>query len=82
MVWRNAKFLKRVNRIIEEVCGFANTSGGTIVIGVTNSGEVFDVKVGKDTLEKLTNKITNNTDPIIYPRIESIEIDESKNHGG
>jgi len=71
-----------VQSIIEEVCGFANTSGGTIVIGVTNSGEVFDVKVGKDTLEKLTNKITNNTDPIIYPRMEAIEIDESKNHGG
>ena len=55
--------------IIETICAFSNTRGGEILIGINNSGEVKGVEIGKNTLEDLTNKIKENTDPEIYPRI-------------
>jgi len=55
--------------IIETICAFSNTRGGEILIGINNSGEVNGVEIGKNTIEDLTNKIKENTDPEIYPRI-------------
>ncbi|MDH5414995.1 MAG: putative DNA binding domain-containing protein [Flavobacteriaceae bacterium] len=41
------------------VCGFANASGGKIVIGKTDSGEVLGLKDYKRLLEDIPNKIQN-----------------------
>lgn len=56
--------------LVETVCAFANTGGGEIYIGVSNSGKIIGVDIGKDTIEDLTNKIINNTEPKIYPEIK------------
>ncbi|MFQ6063394.1 MAG: helix-turn-helix domain-containing protein, partial [Methanosarcinales archaeon] len=63
------KSLADMDRIVEEICGFANTDGGTLIVGVSDSKEVFGVNIGKDT---------NNTDPVIYPSIEILDV-EGKN---
>jgi len=42
---------------VETVCAFANAQGGTILIGVSNAGEVVGLTLGKDTLESLANRI-------------------------
>lgn len=71
----NIEFKKSVGEwkeIIETVSAFANASGGKIIIGASNLGKILGVKIGKDTIEDLTNKIVNNTDPKVYPKI-SIE---------
>jgi len=60
------KYLADMDRIVEEICGFANTDGGTLIVGVSDSKEVFGVNI---------EKITNNTDPVIYPSIEILEVD-------
>ncbi len=70
--------LANIDKIIEAVAGFASNKGGEIFIGVSNSGKVPGVDIGKDTIEKLTNKITSHTEPKIYPSI-SIEKAEGKN---
>jgi len=57
--------------IIETVSAFSNTRGGEILVGINNSGEVKGVEIGKNTIEDLTNKIKENTDPEIYPRIST-----------
>jgi ATP-dependent DNA helicase RecG len=82
--------LSQADRIVETVAAMANASGGKIIIGVSNSGRVIGVDIGKDTIEKLTNKITQNTDPSIYPKITVdqkdsrniivIEVPESQDH--
>lgn len=69
--------LSQINEIVETVSALSNKKGGRIVIGVSRSGKILGVKIGKDTIERLTNKIVGNTDPKVYPRI-SIEKVEGK----
>ena len=57
------------------ISSFSNASGGTLVIGVTDSGKIKGVDLGKDTLEKLANRIKQHTDPKIYPSIRTVKID-------
>lgn len=70
--------LSQMKEIIETISGFASTEGGKILIGVTESGKVKGVEVGKGTIEELANKIGQNTDPKIQPRI-SFEKTKNKN---
>ena len=82
--------LSQINEIIETISGFSNTEGGKIIIGVSKSGKLLGVEIGKDTIEHLTNKIAQNTDPKIRPRINVermnnrniiiIEVKESADH--
>lgn len=61
--------------IIEVVSALANTRGGRIVIGVSKSGKLLGLQIGKDTIERITNQISQNTDPKIHPRITVEKVD-------
>jgi len=61
--------------VIETISAFANTKGGIVLIGVQDNGEIRGIKVGKDSIERFTNKIIQNTDPKIYPSIEVAKVD-------
>jgi len=62
--------------IIETISALSNTRGGEIYVGINNSGEVNGVEIGKNTIEDLTNKIKENTDPKIFPHITRKVIDD------
>ena len=76
--------------IIETISAFSNTKGGKIIIGVSKSGKLLGVDIGKDTIEHLTNQISQNTDPRVHPHITIekikdksiiiIEVKESSDH--
>ena len=61
--------------IIKTISAFANTKGGKIIIGISKSGRFLGVEIGKDAVEGFTNKISQNTDPKIYPRIIAKRLD-------
>ncbi len=61
--------LGELREIIETVVAFANRSGGKILIGVKDNGEIIGVDIGKGTLENLINNIINSTEPPIYPSV-------------
>jgi len=68
--------LSQINEIIENVSAFSNTEGGKIIIGVSEEGKLLGVDIGKDTIERLTNQISQNTDPKIHPRITVKKMDK------
>jgi ATP-dependent DNA helicase RecG len=66
------------SRLVEIVASFANSDGGTLFIGVRDNGDVKGTKIGRGTIENLTNTITDNTDPTIYPKIATPKINGKK----
>jgi len=61
--------------IIKTISAFANTKGGIILVGISSKGTASGVQIGKRTIEDLANKIKENTDPKIFPRILVRDID-------
>lgn len=66
--------LSDFDSILATISAFANTRGGRILIGVDDDGKVVGVYIGKGTLEELVNKISQNTQPKIYPEIKVSKI--------
>ena len=60
---------------IETAAAFANTEGGTVLIGVSDRREISGITVGKETLRDISNRIAQATEPRITPEIQSVEVD-------
>jgi ATP-dependent DNA helicase RecG len=67
--------LSDVDKILHDLCGFANTDGGILLVGVKDSGRILGADIGKNTLESFTNKISQGFDPKLYPKIEKERLD-------
>ncbi len=61
--------LSQIHEIIESITAFANTDGGRLFVGISKTGEVQGVQIGKGTVEGLVNRIAQHTDPKIQPKI-------------
>jgi len=59
---------------IETVGAFANTRGGTLLIGVSDKGDVKGIQLGKGTLKDWSNRIFQSTEPAIIPDIKTEEL--------
>ena len=70
--------LAETREITETVCAFANSKGGTVIVGVNDKGEIKGVSIGKRTIEDLVLKIANSTEPRVFPEIEIVEIRKKK----
>jgi len=66
--------LSQIKEIINTISAFSNTQGGKILIGVSKSGKIIGTHIGKDTIENLTNQISQHTDPKIHPYIATRKI--------
>ncbi|MCX6279406.1 MAG: putative DNA binding domain-containing protein [Bacteroidetes bacterium] len=60
---------------IETVAAFSNASGGTLLIGVENSGGVRGVAASEESIKEWVNQIKQATQPQIFPEIRPIELD-------
>ncbi len=56
------------------MCGFANTYGGVILIGVNNKKEVVGVKDNLDSLQQKISSSAQAVSPPIFPSIETHKI--------
>jgi len=66
--------LRLKDEIGETVSAFSNSDGGAVIVGVSNSGAVPGVGIGKNTLEELANHIKRNTDPQVFPSVKILEV--------
>ena len=60
---------------IETLVAFANTDGGTVLIGVADDGSVRGTTIGKETLNDWLGQIKSATSPSIIPDIDAVQID-------
>ena len=67
MEWKLS--LSQINEIVNTISAFSNTEGGRVFVGISREGKTIGVQIGKGTLEKLTNQISQQTDPKVHPRI-------------
>lgn len=65
-------------RTIESAVAFANTNGGIILIGVSDKGEIKGIQIGKETIQKWANQISQITEPRVIPQIELHEEKQNK----
>ena len=72
------KSLSEWKEIVETVSAFSNTKGGFIIVGLDDNKSLVGITIGKGTIENLTNKILNNTEPKIYPEIEVVSKEGKK----
>ena len=63
-----------LDQVVETVAALTNTRGGLVLIGVGPDGGVVGVEVGQVTGERVANRITGNTDPVIYPSVQVAEV--------
>lgn len=59
--------------VIIALGAFANTKGGTVYIGISDSGKIIGLELGKETLAQWINEIKNKTAPVIIPDAEIID---------
>lgn len=58
------------------VSAFANLKGGIILVGISDKLGIKGIQIGKKTLSELAEYIKKNTDPSIYPEIETHKIED------
>jgi len=64
--------------VIETAVAFANTRGGTILIGVSDDGAVVGQKFGKEVLRDYVNRIAMATEPSVIPDAETVVMPEGE----
>ena len=61
---------------METIAAFSNTSGGVVLVGVSDKGEVIGIDVNYKIVKEWSNSIKQMTHPQIFPEITIVEIEE------
>ncbi len=59
------------------VCAFLNCSGGRVLFGVSDKGEITGQYVTTRTIESITHEL-RRIEPPVFPEIETVDIDQGK----
>ena len=62
--------IDHINQIVQEIVAFANTLGGYLIIGVSDTGEVIGLHA--DTIRKLNQWVANASTELIKPPVSPL----------
>ena len=60
--------------IAKEICAFANSKGGTLIIGVAEDGTIIGVRDPRKAEEVITNALNHNLFPTLDVTIEKLDL--------
>ncbi len=63
------------NETIIALAAFANTKGGSVLIGVDDKGIIKGVSISGESIQNWVNEIKNKTTPSLIPDVEIFEFD-------
>ncbi len=61
--------------VIDTIVAFANSKGGTIILGVTDKKSIVGIEITEESIQNWQNEIKVKTEPALYPDIEPYTID-------
>jgi ATP-dependent DNA helicase RecG len=64
----------KLKELVEEVCAFANSAGGYLLIGIDNRSVVVGVKIDNSKRSAIQNAI-REISPALYTELYSVEVD-------
>ncbi len=62
-------------QVIETLSAFANSKGGTVLVGVNDRGKITGTQFGTETGQQWVNQVKSATAPTIIPDVEAVTID-------
>ncbi len=72
------EYKRKVNKpekIAKEICAFANTKGGVLIIGLDDDGTIVGIKSEKTEIDIVEQTCSFYLRPIVTPEIQIFEID-------
>ncbi len=65
---------------IETLAAFANSQGGSLFVGVSDSGDILGVDIGKETVQNWINQVKVATANTLVPDVEAAVLEEDCRH--
>lgn len=66
------------DKVVEDLCAFANHHGGTVLIGVADDRKIVGIPFQQKIEEVLSSKIFDSTDEPLTPIVEIIHIEKGR----
>jgi len=63
---------------VETLCAFANSEGGQVLVGVSDTGQITGLNLSGETLQGWLNQIKQSTTPSLLPDISVSEVAAEK----
>lgn len=63
------------NEAVETIAAFSNTSGGTVLLGVADNGQIPGLNLTPEKLQQWVNEVKTKTTPAILPEAEVVTLD-------
>lgn len=84
MNFKGSEVIELKSEVVDDVCkeviAFANTNGGTLYIGVTDTGEIVGVDNPDSTILQLNNKIRDAIKPDVtmFVHYDTLDVEQKK----